>query len=171
MAAQDVGDRVRVTVADGISTGRVSAVTGDGLDLTLSDGRSRYFVRDEIIQLERRRTKSAWRVGLLIGGGSVTLLAFNGLYGEEYCAGQGSLIHGCDRDEIKTRGFAEATGMALGIGAVGGALGAGVGALIRSETWEGIAIDGTEATVTPIIDLHLNRDRTTAVMLGLRVRW
>ena len=183
VAAQEVGDRVRVTVADGVvNAGRISTVTSDGLGLVL-DGRSRYFMRDEIYLLERARTKSAWKRGLLIGGGSGFLLAFFSHYGDEYCSrtepvrGPKSaspvVVVGIPPScvERKTRGFSGAMGFALGGAVAGAAIGAGVGALIRSETWESIAIDGPEATVAPIVDLHLNRNSTTAIMLGLRVRW
>ena len=183
VVAQEVGDRVRLAIADGTNTGRVSAVTMDGLDLTLSDGRSRHFMRDEISLFEPARTKSAWKVGMLVGGGSGFLLTFLARFGEEYCSRKGE-VRGPDSSspvvvtgipascsEYETRGFSGAMGIALGGAVVGGAIGAGVGALIRSETRESTAIDGTEATVAPIFDLGMNRNSTTAVTLGLRVRW
>ena len=120
--SQDVGDRARVTAADGISVGRLAAVSPDSIELRLSDGRSLFFSSTEITRLERSRR--AAKDGLIYG------LAFASSLG----LGMAESIVG-PNDE-------DATVLAI----LSGGMGAAIGFFARE--WEDIELGGKEAVAS-----------------------
>ena len=70
LAAQDVGDRVRVFVGGTTTIGAVSAVSDEGFEL-LGDGRRQSFAYGTIYRLEQSLgTRSLWKKGLAYGAGA-----------------------------------------------------------------------------------------------------
>ena len=166
---QDVGDRVRVTTGGGMVAGRIVGVSGDGFELGLSGGGSGSFTRADIVRLERSLgTSSAWKRASCTAARAER----SWVYDREY-ADNRDLRRGDARDGyggMLGRGVRRSPGQRRDLGALGGLLGLGVGALMRGpERWEDIALGGMEATFSPIFDLRLERGRPAAV-LGARLR-
>lgn len=133
-AAQAVGDRVRVTTATGVVTGRVSAITESALDLSLDDGESESFGRDAILRLERSNRSRTTRSlhGFLLGTGAANLAwSFGGVEG----------------DRRKMHSETDAIAGLAASGVVGGLVGAAIG-LVRGEAWEDIAFGSTEVAAS-----------------------
>ena len=66
--AQNVGDRVRVTIGDTTVIGDVTRVSQDGLDVDMEDARSRTISFSDVTLLERGRIGGVdWKVGLASG--------------------------------------------------------------------------------------------------------
>ena len=169
--AQAVGDRVRVTTdADSRVIGRIAVVRGDGFELGMDGGRSGYFTHADILRLERSLGRgSRWKEGLLYGGAGGFLAGF--VIAEALIYATCDVVTlGTATDECEGEGLDVSLAVAAIWGAVGGALGLGIGALTRGpERWEQIDFGGAYGGFGPIFNLQLNSGRVTAV-LGARLR-
>ena len=169
-SAQSVGDRVRVTISNGVLVGTVTGASEGSFALDTGDERSISVARDGVLMLERSLgRRSEWKRGLVTGaaigvGGGILV---------------GYLVGGtCD---ILTVGSAteECTEVGVGVairagavwGALGGLAGLGVGALIRREGWETIPHRGAGASFSPVMDMRLGRGGRPGVVLGGRIRF
>ena len=128
------GDRVRVTTPDrGRYDGTVHAIPGDFLTVdTLTVPRA------SITRLEVHRGRKGHAL-LGAGIGAVALGAVGVAAGIEFCESFGS---------CSTRDEAAALGGGAGV-LVGGLMGLGIGALIKSDRWEEVPLDQLRVNFAP----------------------
>ena len=172
LLAQELGERVRVTVADGVvSTGQIWALTDDSIDLLLGDGLSRSFAHADITMIERSLgRKRQWKKGLLYGGGLGAAVGVVKVLvsGYETCPGGGLCLGGEHRDADLTSVLA----FGIGFGAVGALYGGGVGALFRREQWETTPhANPIGFALSPVIGIRPSRDGDLTSYWGLRVQF
>ena len=156
------GDRVRVSVAGIRLIGRVTVVNHDGLELVQGDMRRSFAYRD-IDGLERSiGMRSRWKAGLGIGvfGGLVAFPTYKGAWG-------------CLMDDWKGPSCREKEDGALAAAWVGtGALlGLGVGALIKRESWEPIALFDDMVSISPIVAPQRGLEGRHGLLLGARIEF
>lgn len=171
LLGQDVGDRVRVTTEAGSQAiGRIVEVRSSGFDLGMAGGQAGSFVRAEILRLERSLgSRSRWTEGLLYGGGGAFVAGFT-VATTLISTTCDVVTLGTATEECTEDGFGVALAFAAIWGAVGGALGMGVGALMRGpERWEQIRLGDVDAGFRPIFDLRWDRGHPSAVV-GARLR-
>ena len=166
LAAQDVGDRVRVFSVGTATIGAVSAVSDEGFEL-LGDGRRRSFAYGTIYRLEQSLgTRSLWKKGLAYGAGAGfgagVLLGF--LHGSACDA----LTLGTFSGECAEYGVEVAVTAGVTWGGVAGVLSMAVGALITRETWMVIPIRGRQLTFRPMVG-PVGRGGHGGVVLGGRI--
>ena len=169
--AQQVGDRVRVTTEVGSRViGRIVAVRSDVFDLDMAGGQAGSFARADLLRLERSLgSSSRWKQGLLYGGGGAFIVGFTVAKTliDTTCE---VFTLGTATEECAEEGLGAALVFAGLWGAVGGALGLGVGALIRGpERWEEIRFGDVGLGFRPIIDLRWDGGHPAAVV-GARLR-
>ena len=175
LSAQDVGERVRVTIGDGVaSTGQLQGMAEESIDLLLGDGPTgsiRSFARSEIVLLERSLgTTRQWKRGLLWGGaGGFAAGLVKGLVsGYDTCPGLCFYPEQLEHHE----GLYPALVYGMGFGALGAFWGGGIGALIRREEWETIPHATPNGfALSPVLDVRPGRDEGSTTYLGIRVRF
>ncbi|MDE2982804.1 MAG: hypothetical protein OXU74_16560 [Gemmatimonadota bacterium] len=164
LAAQNTGDRVRVTTSTMVAVGEVTTVNRSGFQVQ-DRGALHSFSYDDIARLERSAGRqSQWKRGLMYGGG--TGVGAGVLYGALVSSTCDVLTLGTASNECAETGAQVALLAGLTWGAAGGLVGAGVGALIRREAWDDIPFAGTRLSLTPIV---APRPSTGGVSLGLRI--
>lgn len=164
MAAQSVGDRVRVRVSTGPSlVGEVTSA--DGIGLTIDMGEqvgSRQIPSSEIESIERSvGTRNRARTGLLIGAaaGGLAAVATGNLSGTV----AGETVVEADEEGSVVRGLMMLAGAGLA--------GAGIGALIKGEVWEEVPI-GDQVSLRPVLDTGFGRHGLARLLfLGTRIRF
>ena len=163
LLAQAVGDRVRFSYAGELVTGRISVVGDERLEL--QDQAQHTFAFDRIQRLERSTgAQSRWKNGLLIGGGVGILVG--SVVGELYGATCEVFIGASDEcDEVESGIGIRA--MAL-YGGTLGAIGAGVGYLIKRESWVRVSLSGNDIDISPVAAL-LSAEEGPRLALGVRV--
>ena len=143
------GQRVRVTLHDGQTTGRVAGIYSDGFDLvTAGNTPGRYYVKD-LVRLERSlgMERNVGK-GLLIGCGVGT-----------------ALVVATFADDVE-RGEAWVALVVLG-NLVGALPGLAVGYMMKSESWENIPVAGmNRVSFSPIIDVKYDRGGNRGVFVG-----
>lgn len=162
--AQNVGDRVRITIGDDRVVGEVVTIGQDSIHTTSRAlfGRTRSSaVAWESVDLLERRTGSRWLLGAAIGGGVL--------------AGAGGVIAMVDEPQRCTdfcfdvEVFSDAEAIAM-LGIVGGLSGAVIGLLLSS--WETVATDRAGAmTFSPTVDLRLGRQTIPGLSIGGHLRF
>ena len=166
LAAQHIGDRVRVFVGGTTTVGEVAAVSDEGLEL-VGDGRRQSFAYGTIYRLEQSLgTRSLWKKGLAygaaIGSGAGVLLGF--LHGSACDA----LTLGVFSGECAEHGFRVAVTAGATWGAVAGVIGMAVGAVITRESWMAIPIRGRRLEVRPMIE-PIGRGGGGGLVLAVRI--
>ena len=161
LPAQDVGDRVRVTVADGVGgTGQLLGMKEESIELLLSGG-PQSFLRSEIVRLERSHgIKRQWKRGMVAGGaggfvgGVVVMLLWYRSEGSDGAL-TGSLLGG-----------------AL-LGASGAFYGGLIGLLTRREEWETVphANPAGDFTLQPVVEVRPGVAGRSTTFLGIRVQF
>lgn len=143
------GQRIRVTLPDGQTTGRVAGIYSDGFDLvTAGNTPGRYYVKD-LVRLERSlgMERNVGK-GLLIGCGVGT-----------------ALVVATFADDVE-RGEAWVGLVVLG-NLVGALPGLAVGYMMKSESWENIPVAGmNRVSFSPIIDVEYDRGGNRGVFVG-----
>ena len=167
LAAQEVGNRVRVTIGGDVLTGDVFETGENGFTLALSEEDLREIANTEVEMLEVRTccVDYAWMaptlggvligglVGAYAGGGVVcTDTRVLGLFGEETCNIQGN---------------------ALWWGILGGgAAGFVVGKAVFRENWEAISVgDRNGPTFGPLIGFGSGVHSNATMVVGARIRF
>ncbi len=162
LRAQNVGDRVRVTIADGTdSTGQFRGMTEESIELFLSGGR-RSFARSEIVRLERSQgIQRQWKRGMTRGGGGGFVVGFGGML-------LWYLVEGPDGDDALSGSL---FGGAV-LGAAGAFWGGLAGLLIRREVWETIPLaNPTGVTLNPLVELRPGLAGRSRTFLGMSVQF
>lgn len=161
LAAQDVGDRVRVYVVGvgAAATGEVAAVSGEGFDVLVGQGRRQSFGYDQIYGLDRSLgARRLWKKGLAYGAGAgaatgvvMGLMFVTGceLFTELFTVVTLGLA--AENDKCAEQGLEVALLAGLELGLMAGGLGMAIGALIRRESWEPIPVGGGRLTFSPLI--------------------
>lgn len=151
---QLAGQRVRVTLHDSRSTGRIAGIYTDGFDLVTSGSMTgRYYVKD-IVRLERSlgMERNVGK-GLLIGcgvGTALVVLTF--------------------ADDVDT-GKAWVGLVTLG-NLVGALPGLAVGYMVKSESWEDVPVAGMGGiSFQPTIDVRYDRGGNHGIFVGGRIRF
>lgn len=142
LEAQDVGDRIRASLANQTMIGDVTRVSEHGFQLSHEDGEhSILFV--ELVRLERSvGQKSAWIEGYVIGA---TILVYPGIELIKTCLNDSTMGENAFLT-IFCMVFLIAPGVAL-VGAgvlITGPIGAIVGAFNRTDVWEPITVPGSQ---------------------------
>ena len=167
MAAQEVGNRVRVTIGGDVLTGDVFETRENGFTLALSEDDLREIADTEVEMLEVRTccVDYAWMAptlgGVLVGGlvgayggGGVvcTDTRVLGVFGDEECQIQGN---------------------ALWWGILGGgAAGFVVGKAVFRENWEAISVgDRNGPTFGPLIGFGSGVHSNATMVVGARIRF
>lgn len=149
LAAQNIGDRVRVFSGGTTTIGEVTAVSSEGFDL-LGRGKRQSFSYGQIYRLERSLgARHLWKKGLAYGaGGGVALGLLLGVFQASACDW---LTLGLLTGECAEHGLRGAVVAGVNVGAVGGVLGMAIGALMRRESWTPISIAGRRFTVSSLV--------------------
>ena len=151
------GDRVRVSVAGRWRVGQVRAASRDGFDL-VQDGAGLALAYHELDALEvSQGMQRHWLPGLLIGffGGAILKTGIDGsweCWTDGWCS-----------DEEENR--------LILAGGIGGALGAGAGAMITSESWVSLPLPDPSVSFNPIVGPQIGPDGRAGLLLGARVRF
>ena len=164
LSAQSIGDRIRVTTPGLTAVGEVTVVDDQGFQM-LHRGTLQSFSYRAIARLERSAGRqSQWKTGLLYGGGAGVGAGL--LYGALVSGACDTLTLGGATQECAEVGAEVALLAALTWGAGGGLLGAGVGALVRRESWADIPFARTDLSFRPIVRPGLATNR---MLLGVRI--
>ena len=164
LAAQSIGDRLRVTTPGLTAVGEVAVVDDQGFQM-LHRGTLQSFSYRDIARLERSAGRqSQWRAGLLYGGGAGVGAGL--LYGALVGSTCDVLTLGGATEECAEVGAEVALLAALTWGAAGGLLGMGVGALIRQELWTDIPFARTDLSFRLIVG---RGPASNTMLLGVRV--
>ena len=154
--AQNVGDRVRITIGEDRVVGTVVTIGQDSIGLLSSPTRFRA-VAWESVDLLERRTGSRWLLGAAIGGGVLAVAGAIAVATKEPCTGF------CI--EVVPPAAAFAT-----LGIVGGLSGAVIGRLF--SRWETAATDRAGAMIlSPTVDLRLGRQAIPGLSIGGHLRF
>lgn len=140
--SQDIGDRIRVSTSPAdITIGIVSQVTGSGLSL-IEGNAVHVFTFDELRCVERSDgMQSRWKQGMYIGTAVGAVLGAVVSYKAEVCDGDPIEQIFFPDDVTCETGNPGTTTIGAIAGAVQlGAIGAGVGWLIKREAWTAISI-------------------------------
>ena len=149
LAAQNIGDRVRVSAGGTTTIGEVTTVSREGFDL-LGRGRRQSFRYGQIYRLERSLgAHYLWKKGLAYGAGSGVALGL--LLGVFQAGACDWLTLGLLTGECAEHGLRVAVVAGVNMGAVGGALGTAIGAFIRRESWTAIPIGGRRLSFSPLV--------------------
>jgi hypothetical protein len=165
VAAQNVGDRVRVALVTGPSfVGEVTRV--DGMGFTIDMGAqmgSRQIASSDVETIERsvgtrNRVKTVGLIGAAAGG--LAAVATGNLSGTV----AGATVAEADEEGSPVRGVLMVVG--------GGLVGAGIGALIKADVWEEVPLGG-QVSLRPVLDAAFGRHGATApvLLLGTRLRF
>lgn len=166
LAAQNIGDRVRVFSGGTTTIGEVTAVDGEGFDL-LGRGHRQSFKYGRIYRLELSLgARYLWKKGLMIGAG--TGVAAGLLLGFLHGSSCDALTLGLLSGECAEHGLKVAVVAGVNLGAVGAVLGTAAGALIRRESWTPIPIAGRRFTFSPLAE-PIGRGAVGGVVLGGRL--
>ena len=166
LTAQDVGNRVRVTIGGDILTGDIVETSDAGFTLGLPEEELREVSNMEVDMLEVRTccVDYAWVVptlgGILVGG---LVAAYAG--DDIVCRKTTILWFSDDSCEIE--------GNTFWWGVLGGG-GAGylLARMLFREEWETIPIPGRSgATLSPLVDIEPDRNGNAGMILGLRIRF
>lgn len=150
LAAQDVGDRVRVFVGGTTTIGEVAAAGDEGFEL-VSNGKRQSFAYGTIYRLEQSLgTRSLWKKGLVYGAGAgFGAGVLMGLLIGTTCE---VLTLGVLSGDCAEHGFRVAVAAGATWGAVAGSVGMAVGAVMTRESWMAIPIRGRRLEVGPMIE-------------------
>ena len=166
LAAQDVGDRVRVTIVGDVLTGDVFETSENGFTLVLSQEELREVSNIEVERLEVRTccVDHAWALPTVAGalvGGLVGAYAGDGIV----CTETTFLWFSEESCEIQ--------GTAFWWGILGGtAVGFVVGKAAFRENWEAIPItDRSGPTLSPLVDFGSGVHSNATMILGARIRF
>ena len=167
LSAQEIGNRVRVTIDGKILSGEVFETSDAGFTLTLSQEKLREISNTEIEKLEVRTCciDYVWAystmAGMLVGG----LL---GAYAADGVVCTDTSVLGLVGDDT-----CEIHGNAFWWGILGGGTaGLFVGRALFREEWENIPIRGRSGPMLgPLVDIGLGRSGDATVMLGARLRF
>ncbi|WP_419947679.1 hypothetical protein [Candidatus Palauibacter sp.] len=168
LQAQSVGDRVRVSVEDDTYVGEVTAVSEEGLEL-VDDSVPYSFEYALMTGLDRSvGTKRMWKEGFVAGvtvpvliAVEATSLCFEGLgvmgdaVGIIFCALVAMPI------------FV----VSLAVAAVGGVVGAGIGAFIKGDVWEPVVLAERAFGSASIIGPRFGLDGSIGLELGVSIRF
>ena len=164
LAAQSIGDRIRVTAPGVIVVGEVTLVDGQGFQMR-EGGILQSFSYREIARLERSAGRqSQWKKGLLYGGGAGVGVGL--AYGALVSGTCDALTLGGATEECAEVGAEVALVAGLAWGAAGGLLGTGVGALVRRELWTDVPFARADVSFRPIIR---RGPATNSMLLGVRI--
>ena len=167
---QNLGQRLRVTLAGSTVIGTVTSNSPSSFDLNLPDGGSRLVMYDNIQRLERSLgTRNYMKEGVLIGLGiGAAAGVLYGLLHHETCEllTLGSAEEECDEIGIKTT--------VLSASVWGGGLGLGgliIGVLVRREEWATIRrpYGSGLSRVSPIFNVVFGQKGDPKVFLGARI--
>ena len=166
LTAQEVGNRVRVTIEGDILTGDIVGTRDGGFTLALSQEELREVSHMDVDMLEVRTccVDYAWAyptLGGMLVGGLVGAYAGDGVV----CRETTVLVFSDDSCEIE--------GNAFWWGILGGGAGGFVlGRMLFREAWETIPIPGRSgATLRPMVDIGPDRIGNPAMILGARIRF
>ena len=163
-----VGDRIRASTADTTVIGRVTRLTNQGFELGQGQMR-RSFAYRELEGLEvSRGPQSRWAEGVVFGVAAGAIVGLTqadvpgGTLGEAVCviAGWAVVPWWCFGDFLEK---------ALVAGAIGGATGLVIGALIKHEAWESIPLADDRVSFSPILAPQRDLGGHFGVVLGGRV--
>ena len=173
LRAQSVADHTRLFSAGPMVTGMAAAVNNQQVEL-LQEAASPSFAYGNISELqESAGAQSQWKAGLkwgAIAGGGVGLLAGN-LVGES-CDVLVDIVEAFDADTDEgCGGFRIGAMLLYGAfgGAVGGLVGMGVGALIKTEPEVSASLGSTVFTFSPTIVPRLGLEGRPGLVLGTHV--
>ena len=173
LRAQSVADHTRLFSAGPTVTGMAAAVNDQQVEL-LQEAASPSFAYGNISELqESAGAQSQWKAGLkwgAIAGGGVGLLAGN-LVGES-CDVLVDIVEAFDADTDEgCGGFRIGAMLLYGAfgGAVGGLVGMGVGALIKTEPEVSASLGSTVFTFSPTIVPRLGLEGRPGLVLGTHV--
>ena len=167
LVAQDVGNRVRVTIGGDILTGGVVETSDAGFTLALSEEELIEVSDTEVEKLEVRTccVDYAWVYSASLGVAAGGLLAAY-LFDDVTCSRTSFL--GFFEDEscdIQGNGFWWGV---LG----GGVVGLVVGKTVLRDRWEIIPIpDRRGPTLSPLVDIGSGRNGNATMILGARIRF
>jgi hypothetical protein len=165
VAAQSVGDRVRVALLTGPSfVGEVTRI--DGMGFTIDMGAqmgSRQIASSDVESIERSvGTRNRVKTGLLIGAaaGGLSAVATGNLSGTV----AGATVAEADEEGSPVRGVMMVVGAGLA--------GAGIGALLKADDWEEVPLGG-QVSLRPVLNAGFGRHGATApvLLLGTRIRF
>lgn len=168
LAAQDAGDRVRVTIGGNILTGDVFETSDAGFTLVLSEEELIEVSDAEVEKLEVRTccVDNAWLWMALIGGGAGGLLGalWDFMSGNYTCSDASFLWWEDDSCEIHGNGIEWGV---LG----GGVVGFVVGKTALKDKWEIIPPGRRDPTLGPLVDIGSRPNGNPAMILGARIRF
>ncbi len=168
LVAQDVGNRVRVTIGGDILTGDVFETSDAGFTLVLSEEELIEVSDAQVEKLEVRTccVDYAWVYMTLIGGGAGGLLGvlWDFLSGNYSCSEASFLWWEDDSCEIHGNGFEWGV---LG----GGVVGFVVAKTAFKDMWEIIPPGRRGATLGPLVDIGSGPNGNTAMIVGARIRF
>lgn len=173
--AQEVGDRVRVSVLGAATIGEVVAVNGEAFELAHGGMRSTFHYR-LVHRLERSvGSKRLWKEGFVSGAAG----------GVRFATG---LVTGCF-DVLASVGGTDnaAAGVVVAIGctiasaaaivivvpaaALGAISGASAGVFTHGDVWTPVPLDGRTAGFSPVVAPRFGPEGRVGLELGTRIRF
>lgn len=164
--AQQMGDRVRVSLPDSTAIGEVAAVTDEGFDI-VRDSTLFSFEYQSIDGLDRSvGTKRMGFEGVLLGAYIPIRLGFELITG---CAG--AIEDGSGAGAIFLGVICFIPGLTIAVvGApIGAVVGGVAGIFIHREEWAAISLDGRHGRLSLLLP-RFSPDGRVAMELGLRIR-
>lgn len=164
VAAQSVGDRVRVTLSAGPSlVGEVTRVDGMAISINMGEqAGSRQIPSSDIESIERSAgTRNRAKLGAGIGfvAGALAAVATGDLSGSV----AGTTVVQADEEGSTARGVLTVV--------VAGLAGAGLGALIKTDRWEEIPL-GDQVSLRPVLNAGFGRHaEPPTLLLGTQIRF
>ena len=163
--AQSVGDRLRVSTDEARFDGYVTAIDSNGIDLDLRNDGSHLVPHAEVVMLERYMwTRSYKKEGLLIGAGlGVSAGMVAGLIVDGTCEQGAETDVSCDENDwADGRLAASIWGAGLGLS------GFIIGALIKKDEWQQIAIPILGSLqIYPSFNIRYSEHSACGVHIGL----
>ena len=169
LQAQSVGDRVRVTASGTTYIGQVTAMSDERLEL--SDGTRAWSIAFSGIGGMQRSngTRSQWREGFVFGAGVGAVGGVViGLLTSTTCE---LVTLGAATEECTKAGLEVILVAGAALGAAGGLVGMGIGALFRSERWTTIPLGDTKIEYAPTVRPRVGPDGGLGLSVGVRMRF
>lgn len=171
LAAQTVGDRLRVSIPGDTVVGMVSRVDDRGFDLVES-GSVRSLTYDQVQLIERSQGVHGQKKRFAIYGGAVgAAIGMVMGYRHEVCSGD-PIQQIFFRSEVTCK--TGQIGPTVGLGLLGGLQGAGAGALVgwlffKREVWTAIPLPERGASIAPILGYRTVGNGHRALVVGVRI--